>query len=48
MRIDLPVNDFTYGTVTDRCIILFESQMKRNYIPRSRRRARLPAWASRI
>jgi nucleoside-diphosphate-sugar epimerase len=32
MRIDLLVNDFTYRAVTDRCIVLFESQMKRNYI----------------
>ena len=32
MRIDLLVNDFTYRAVTDRCIILFESHMKRNYI----------------
>ena len=32
MRIDLLVNDFTYRAVTDRCIVLFESQMRRNYI----------------
>ena len=32
MRIDLLVNDFTYRAVTDRCIVLFESHMKRNYI----------------
>jgi nucleoside-diphosphate-sugar epimerase len=32
MRIDLLVNDFTYRAVTDRCIVLFESQMKRNFI----------------
>ena len=32
MRIDLLVNDFTYRAVTDACIVLFEAQMKRNYI----------------
>jgi nucleoside-diphosphate-sugar epimerase len=32
MRIDLLVNDFTYRAVTDRCIVLFEAHMKRNYI----------------
>jgi nucleoside-diphosphate-sugar epimerase len=32
MRIDLLVNDFTYRAVTDRCIVLFESQMRRNFI----------------
>jgi nucleoside-diphosphate-sugar epimerase len=32
MRIDLLVNDFTYRAATDRCIVLFESHMKRNYI----------------
>ena len=32
MRIDLLVNDFTYRAITDRCIVLFESQAKRNYI----------------
>jgi nucleoside-diphosphate-sugar epimerase len=32
MRIDLLVNDFAYRAVTDRCIVLFESHMKRNYI----------------
>jgi nucleoside-diphosphate-sugar epimerase len=32
MRIDLLVNDFTYRAVTDGCIVLFESHMKRNYI----------------
>jgi len=32
MRIDLLVNDFTYRAVTDRCIVLFESYMKRHYI----------------
>ena len=32
MRIDLLVNDFTYRAVTDHCIVLFESHMKRNYI----------------
>jgi nucleoside-diphosphate-sugar epimerase len=32
MRIDLLVNDFTYRAFTDRSIVLFESQMRRNYI----------------
>jgi len=32
MRIDLLVNDFTYRAVTDRCVVLFESSFKRNYI----------------
>jgi nucleoside-diphosphate-sugar epimerase len=32
MRVDLLVNDFTYRAATDRCIVLFESQMRRNYI----------------
>ena len=32
MRIDLPVNDFTYRAVYDRFIVLFESHFKRNYI----------------
>jgi nucleoside-diphosphate-sugar epimerase len=32
MRIDLLVNDFTYRALIDRCIVLFESHMKRNYI----------------
>jgi nucleoside-diphosphate-sugar epimerase len=32
MRIDLLVNDFTYRAVTDRFVVLFESQFKRNYI----------------
>ena len=32
MRLDLLVNDFTYRAVTDRFVILFEAQFKRNYI----------------
>ena len=32
MRIDLLVNDFTYRALYDRCIVLFESHYKRNYI----------------
>ncbi len=32
MRIDLLVNDFVYRAVTDRAVVLFESQFKRNYI----------------
>ena len=32
MRIDLLVNDFTYRAVHDRCVVLFESYFKRNYI----------------
>lgn len=32
MRIDLLVNDFTYRAVYDRCVVLFESQFKRNYL----------------
>ena len=32
MRIDLLVNDFTYRAVTDRFVVLFEGQFKRNYI----------------
>jgi nucleoside-diphosphate-sugar epimerase len=32
MRLDLLVNDFVYRAVTDRAIVLFESQFKRNYI----------------
>ncbi len=32
MRTDLLVNDFTYRAVYDRCITLFESHFKRNYI----------------
>jgi|TARA_B100001964_G_scaffold237536_1_gene301246 nucleoside-diphosphate-sugar epimerase len=32
MRIDLLVNDFTYRAVHDRCVVLFESSFKRNYI----------------
>jgi nucleoside-diphosphate-sugar epimerase len=32
MRVDLLVNDFTYRAVYDRCVVLFESSFKRNYI----------------
>ena len=32
MRIDLLVNDFTYRAVKDRCVVLFESHFKRNYV----------------
>jgi nucleoside-diphosphate-sugar epimerase len=32
MRMDLLVNDFTYRALTDRFVVLFESQFKRNYI----------------
>lgn len=32
MRLDLLVNDFTYRAFTDRFLVLFESQFKRNYI----------------
>ncbi len=32
MRLDLLVNDFTYRAVTDRAIVLFEANFKRNYI----------------
>lgn len=32
MRIDLLVNDFTYRAVVDRCVVLFESHFKRNYV----------------
>ncbi len=32
MRMDLLVNDFTYRAVTDRFLVLFESQFKRNYV----------------
>lgn len=32
MRIDLLVNDFVYRAVHDRCVVLFESSFKRNYI----------------
>ena len=32
MRIDLLVNDFVYRAVHDRCVVLFESNFKRNYI----------------
>jgi nucleoside-diphosphate-sugar epimerase len=32
MRVDLLVNDFTYRAVTDRAVVLFEAEAKRNYI----------------
>jgi nucleoside-diphosphate-sugar epimerase len=32
MRTDLLVNDFVYKTMTDGCLVLFQSQFKRNYI----------------
>lgn len=32
MRIDLLVNDFVWRAVTDRAVVLFESQFKRNFI----------------
>ncbi|MBI2438319.1 MAG: NAD(P)-dependent oxidoreductase [Lentisphaerae bacterium] len=32
MRLDLLVNDFTYRAVTDRFIVLFEANFRRNYI----------------
>lgn len=32
MRLDLLVNDFVYRAVTDRAVVLFESQFKRNFI----------------
>ena len=32
MRIDLLVNDFTYRAATDRFVVLFEGDFKRNYI----------------
>lgn len=32
MRIDLLVNDFVYRALHDRCVVLFESHFKRNYI----------------
>jgi nucleoside-diphosphate-sugar epimerase len=32
MRLDLLVNDFTYRAVTDRFLILFEKDFKRNYV----------------
>lgn len=32
MRLDLLVNDFTYKAVTDKYIVLFEKDFKRNYI----------------
>jgi nucleoside-diphosphate-sugar epimerase len=32
VRIDLLVNDFTYRAVTDRAVIIFEGEFKRNYI----------------
>lgn len=32
MRLDLLVNDFVYRAVRDRCIVLFESHFKRNFV----------------
>jgi nucleoside-diphosphate-sugar epimerase len=32
MRLDLLVNDFTYRAVTDRFVVLFEADFKRNYL----------------
>ena len=32
MRLDLPVNDFTYRAVTDGFVVLFEGDFKRNYV----------------
>lgn len=32
LRLDLLVNDFTYRAYNDRCVVLFESHFKRNYI----------------
>ncbi len=32
MRLDLLVNDFVYRATHDRCVVLFESHFKRNYI----------------
>lgn len=32
MRLDLLVNDFTYRAVTDRTVVIFEGDFKRNYI----------------
>ena len=32
MRTDLLVNDFVYKTMTDGCLVLFQSHFKRNYI----------------
>lgn len=32
MRLDLLVNDFVYRAVHDRCLVLFESRFRRNYI----------------
>jgi len=32
MRIDLLVNDFTYRAVTDRAVVIFEGEAKRNYV----------------
>lgn len=32
MRLDLLVNDFVFRAVNDRCIVLFESHFKRNFI----------------
>tara|TARA_B100000767_G_C19624941_1_gene475710 strand:- start:529 stop:951 length:423 start_codon:yes stop_codon:yes gene_type:complete len=32
MRTDLLVNDFVYKTITEGCLVLFQSKFKRNYI----------------
>ena len=32
MRTDLLVNDFVYKTMTEGCLVLFQSKFKRNYI----------------
>lgn len=32
VRLDLLVNDFTYRAVTDRAVVIFEGEFKRNYI----------------
>jgi nucleoside-diphosphate-sugar epimerase len=32
MRLDLLVNDFTWRAVTDRAVVIFEGQFKRNYV----------------
>jgi nucleoside-diphosphate-sugar epimerase len=32
MRLDLLVNDFTYRAVTDRAVVVFEGEAKRNYL----------------
>jgi nucleoside-diphosphate-sugar epimerase len=32
MRLDLLVNDFTYRALTDRCLVLYEKDFKRNFV----------------